>query len=91
MEHIQPLLALFFHSLFNFFSALANWMSSFSVLPPPPPRYTIPVAYAAGAANGMPVPVVETNNILSHPEGGCPLQVGEGSFFLCALNGLGGW
>lgn len=49
-----------------------------SVLPPPPPRYTIPVAYAAGAANGMAVPVVETNNTLTHPEGGCPLQVGEG-------------
>ena len=49
-----------------------------SVLPPPPPRYTIPVAYAAGAANGMAVPVVETNNIITHPEGGCPLQVGEG-------------
>ncbi|KAJ5225870.1 hypothetical protein N7468_007095, partial [Penicillium chermesinum] len=48
-----------------------------SVLPPPPPRYTIPVAYAAGAANGMAVPVVETNNTISHPEGGCPLQVGE--------------
>lgn len=60
-------------------------LSSFSVLPPPPPRYTIPVAYAAGAANGMPVPVVETNNILSHPEGGCPLQVGEGSFFFFFL------
>lgn len=52
--------------------------SNTSVLPPPPPRYTIPVAYAAGAANGMAVPVVETNNTISHPEGGCPLQVGEG-------------
>lgn len=51
---------------------------SVSVLPPPPPRYTIPVAYAAGAANGMAVPVVETNNTISHPESGCPLQVGEG-------------
>lgn len=51
-----------------------------SVLPPPPPRYTIPVAYAAGAANGMAVPVIETNNTISHPEGGCPLQVGEGTF-----------
>ncbi|KAJ6135169.1 hypothetical protein N7512_000329, partial [Penicillium capsulatum] len=53
-----------------------------SVLPPPPPRYTIPVAYAAGAANGMAVPVVETNNTLTHPEGGCPLQVGEGTYTL---------
>lgn len=52
-----------------------------SVLPPPPPRYTIPVAYAAGASNGMPVPVVETNNVISHPEDGCPLQVGEGSVY----------
>ncbi|OJJ77674.1 hypothetical protein ASPBRDRAFT_166737 [Aspergillus brasiliensis CBS 101740] len=52
------------------------------VLPPPPPRYTVPVAYAAGASNGMAVPVVETNNIISHPEGGCPLQVGEGTYHL---------
>lgn len=52
------------------------------VLPPPPPRYTIPVAYAAGAANGMAVPVVETNNTITHPERGCPLQVGEGTYIL---------
>jgi hypothetical protein len=51
-----------------------------SVLPPPPPRYQVPVAYAAGAANGMPVPIIETNNVITHPEGGCPLQVGEGAF-----------
>ncbi|KAJ5923222.1 hypothetical protein N7454_008467, partial [Penicillium verhagenii] len=50
------------------------------VLPPPPPRYTIPIAYAAGAANGMAVPVVETNNTISHPD--CPLQVGEGTYTL---------
>lgn len=49
-----------------------------SVLPPPPPRYSVPIAYAAGASNGMAVPIIETNNIVSHPEGGCPLQVGEG-------------
>lgn len=55
--------------------------SSRSVLPPPPPRYSVPLAYAAGASNGMAVPVVETNNIISHPEGGCPLQVGEGTCF----------
>ncbi|KAL2217502.1 putative catabolite repression protein creC [Thermoascus aurantiacus ATCC 26904] len=30
----------------------------------------------------MAVPVVETNNIISHPEGGCPLQVGEGTYHL---------
>ncbi|KAJ5669580.1 hypothetical protein N7462_010650 [Penicillium macrosclerotiorum] len=52
------------------------------VLPPPPPRYTIPVAYAAGAANGMAVPVVETNNTITHPDSGCPLQVGEGTYTL---------
>ena len=37
------------------------------------------VAYAAAAANGMPVPTIETNNVLTHPEG--PehrFQVGEG-------------
>lgn len=26
----------------------------------------------------MPVPLTETNNVIKHPEGGCPLQVGEG-------------
>ena len=65
----------FRHMLFWKFTDFIN-----SVLPPPPPRYTIPVAYAAGAANGMAVPVVETNNTISHPEGGCPLQIGEGEF-----------
>lgn len=65
--------------LFSLLTVLFNG----SVLPPPPPRYTIPVAYAAGASNGMPVPVVETNNVISHPEDGCPLQVGEGS--VCSL------
>lgn len=30
----------------------------------------------------MAVPVVETTNIISHPEGGCPLQVGEGTYNL---------
>ncbi|KAJ9233588.1 hypothetical protein DTO169E5_6964 [Paecilomyces variotii] len=52
------------------------------VLPPPPPRYTVPLAYAAGASNGMAVPILETNNVISHPEGGCPLQVGEGTYEL---------
>ncbi|KAJ5612543.1 hypothetical protein N7510_005737 [Penicillium lagena] len=52
------------------------------VLPPPPPRYTVPIAYAAGASNGMAVPVIETNNTISHPDGGCPLQVGEGTYTL---------
>ena len=53
-----------------------------SILPPPPPRYTVPAAYAAGTSNGMAVPVIEITNTLSHPEGGCPLQVGEG---MCIL------
>lgn len=26
----------------------------------------------------MAVPIIETNNVIRHPEGGCPLQVGEG-------------
>lgn len=51
-----------------------------SVLPQPPPRYNLPIAYANGASNGMPVPIVETNNVISHPDDGCPLQVGEGTF-----------
>lgn len=67
-------LMLFFYYFFFLITDHIN-----SVLPPPPPRYTIPVAYAAGAANGMAVPVVETNNTISHPDGGCPLQVGEGT------------
>lgn len=65
----------------EWFLALLTDLFNGSVLPPPPPRYTIPVAYAAGASNGMPVPVVETNNVISHPEDGCPLQVGEGSVY----------
>ncbi|KAE8149826.1 hypothetical protein BDV25DRAFT_140411 [Aspergillus avenaceus] len=63
-------------------AALGGDLVTIAVLPPPPPRYTVPVAYAAGASNGMAVPVVETNNIISHPEGGCPLQVGEGTYHL---------
>ena len=50
----------------------------YSVLPPPP-RYPTQVAYAAGAANGMPVPTLETHNLLTHPEGPeHKFQVGEG-------------
>ncbi|KAK2733390.1 hypothetical protein FQN57_002147 [Myotisia sp. PD_48] len=59
-------------------------LTAHSFLPPPPPRYVTPVAYAAGTANGMPVPILETSNVLKHPEGGCPLQVGEGR--LCPPN-----
>ncbi|OJD09714.1 hypothetical protein AJ78_08963 [Emergomyces pasteurianus Ep9510] len=38
----------------------------------------MPMAYATGTVNGMPVPIIETSNILKRPEGGCSLQVGEG-------------
>lgn len=55
-------------------------MMFYSVIPPPPPRYTLPVAYAAGTVDGVPVPVLETVNVVKHPEGGCDLQVPEGEF-----------
>lgn len=29
----------------------------------------------------MPVAIVETNNTINHPEGGCPLLVGEGNVY----------
>ncbi|EAS35894.3 catabolite repression protein creC [Coccidioides immitis RS] len=51
-------------------------------LPPPPPRYSTPLSYTAGVANGLPVSLIETTNSLTHPEGGCPLQVGEGTYEL---------
>ncbi|KAM5501380.1 hypothetical protein McanMca71_000111 [Microsporum canis] len=53
-----------------------------SFLPPPTPRYVNPVAYAAGTSNGLPVPITEVINVIKHPEGGCPLQVGEGTYEL---------
>ncbi|KAG5294170.1 catabolite repression protein creC [Histoplasma ohiense] len=52
------------------------------VLPPPPPRYAMPLAYANGTVNGMPVPIIETSNIIKRPVGGCSLQVGEGTYIL---------
>ncbi|KAL2378442.1 hypothetical protein RJZ90_005998 [Blastomyces dermatitidis] len=52
------------------------------VLPPPPPRYSMPLAYANGTVNGLPVPIIETSNVLKRPEGGCSLQVGEGTYVL---------
>ena len=64
------------------FLGLTNSTLSF---PPPPPRYQVPVAFAAGAANGMAVQVVETNNVIKHPEEGCSLQVGEGMHYLLSL------
>jgi hypothetical protein len=49
-----------------------------SVLPPPP-RYPSQAAYNAAVANGQAAPMIETNNILSHPTGPeYQLVVGEG-------------
>lgn len=56
--------------------------SNYLSFPPPPPRYPVPVAYAAGASNGMAVQIVETNNVVRHPEEGCSLQVGEGMYLI---------
>ncbi|PGH11063.1 hypothetical protein AJ79_05105 [Helicocarpus griseus UAMH5409] len=42
----------------------------------------MPMAYATGTVNGMPVPIVETSNLIKHPEGGCSLLVGEGTYVL---------
>lgn len=47
-----------------------------SVLPPPP-RYPSQAAYNFAVQNGMAAPMVETNNILKHPEG-LQLLAGEG-------------
>ncbi|KAI5301228.1 hypothetical protein KEM55_009178 [Ascosphaera atra] len=57
-------------------------MMFYSVIPPPPSRYTTPLAYAAGTVNGMPVPVTETVNVIKHPEGGCDLEVREAAQLL---------
>jgi hypothetical protein len=49
-----------------------------SVLPPPP-RYPSQAAYNLAVANGQAAPMIETNNILSHPTGPeYQLVVGEG-------------
>ncbi|OJD23927.1 hypothetical protein ACJ73_04718 [Blastomyces percursus] len=37
----------------------------------------MPLAYANGTVNGLPVPIIETSNVLKRPEGGCSFQVGE--------------
>lgn len=47
-----------------------------SVLPPPP-RYPSQAAYNLAVQNGMAMPMVETNNLLKHPEG-LQLLAGEG-------------
>ncbi|KAF3491312.1 uncharacterized protein GIQ15_00829 [Arthroderma uncinatum] len=60
----------------------SNLKTLMTFLPPPAPRYVNPVAYAAGTSNGLPVPIIEVINVIKHPEGGCPLQVGEGTYEL---------
>ncbi|KAF5869087.1 putative catabolite repression protein crec protein [Botrytis fragariae] len=51
-----------------------------SVLPPPP-RYPSQAAYNLAVQNGMAMPMVETNNLLKHPEG-LQLLAGEGTYLL---------
>ncbi|RFU35115.1 hypothetical protein B7463_g1243, partial [Scytalidium lignicola] len=49
---------------------------------PPPPRYPSQAAYNLAVANGQ-VPMIETNNILTHPTGPeFQLLVGEGTYVL---------
>ena len=38
----------------------------------------VEIGYPPGPSNNVSAPIVETNNVVKHPEGGCPLQVGEG-------------
>ncbi|CAG8958999.1 hypothetical protein HYFRA_00012158 [Hymenoscyphus fraxineus] len=53
-----------------------------SVLPPPP-RYPSQAAYNNAVANGQAPPLIETNNLLSHPTGPeYQLVVGEGTYIL---------
>ncbi|KAF4634430.1 hypothetical protein G7Y89_g3675 [Cudoniella acicularis] len=50
---------------------------------PPPPRYPSQAAYNLAVANGQATPMIETNNILSHPTGPeYQLVVGEGTYIL---------
>ncbi|KIN01228.1 hypothetical protein OIDMADRAFT_145325 [Oidiodendron maius Zn] len=50
---------------------------------PPPPRYPSQAAYNLAVANGQAAPMIETNNILSHPTGPeYQLVVGEGTYIL---------
>ncbi|KAL3422068.1 catabolite repression protein crec [Phlyctema vagabunda] len=50
---------------------------------PPPPRYPSQAAYNAAVAAGQAAPMIETNNILSHPTGPeYQLLVGEGTYVL---------
>ncbi|KAI1079927.1 WD40-repeat-containing domain protein [Whalleya microplaca] len=47
---------------------------------PPPPRYPTQAAYNAAVAAGHATPMIETNNILSHPED--QFLAGEGTYVL---------
>ncbi|CAD6449317.1 283266b4-bbac-4ae6-b9bb-bf0865ba98e9 [Sclerotinia trifoliorum] len=48
---------------------------------PPPPRYPSQAAYNLAVQNGMAAPMIETNNLLKHPEG-LQLLAGEGTYLL---------
>jgi ABC-type uncharacterized transport system auxiliary subunit len=59
-------------------SQIADKIHLNSVLPPPP-RYPSQAAYNLAVANGQAAPMIETNNILTHPTGPeYQLVVGEG-------------
>lgn len=59
-------------------SQIADKIHLSSVLPPPP-RYPSQAAYNLAVANGQAAPMIETNNILTHPTGPeYQLVVGEG-------------
>ncbi|CAK7219279.1 hypothetical protein SBRCBS47491_003792 [Sporothrix bragantina] len=50
---------------------------------PPPPRYPTQMLYNGAYLSGQMVPMIETNNILTHPTGpDCQFLVGEGLYVL---------
>ncbi|KAI9673004.1 MAG: ERMES complex Ca(2+)-binding regulatory GTPase gem1 [Caeruleum heppii] len=60
----------------------ADFACAISVLPPPP-RYQAPTAPGIPGVNQAPPALVETNNVLSHPQGPqYQLVVGEGTYLL---------
>lgn len=65
--------------LLNFVLSRITDKNHGSVLPPPP-RYPSQAAYNAAVAAGQAAPMIETNNILTHPTGPeYQLLVGEGT------------
>jgi len=59
----------------------------YSVLPPPP-RYPSQAAYNLAVANGQAAPMIETNNLLTHPTGPeYQLVVGEGVYKFVTQDG----